>query len=80
MDLPVAKDQMVSSCLFSYRHHHHHHFNAILTLAAAVNETWFTLGVQVPNYIFVTREQYQTTPDICTSLILIFIFAMLYNG
>ena len=39
-------------------------------LAGAVSETWFALGVQAPNYIFVIREQYQTKPDICTSLIL----------
>ena len=39
-------------------------------LAGAVSVTWFALGVQAPNYIFVIREQYQTKPDICTSLIL----------
>ena len=39
-------------------------------VAGAVSETWFALGVQAPNYIFVIREQYQTKPDICTSLIL----------
>ena len=41
-----------------------------LLVAGAVSETWFALGVQAPNYIFVIREQYQTKPDICTSLIL----------
>ena len=39
-------------------------------LAGAVSVTWFALGVQAPNYIFAIREQYQTKPDICTSLIL----------
>ena len=43
----------------SYRH-----------IAGAVSETWFALGVQASNYIFVIREQYLTKPDICTSLIL----------
>ena len=43
----------------------------IITIyAGAVSVTWFALGVQAPNYIFVIREQYQTKPDICTSLIL----------
>ena len=45
----------------------------ICTIAGAVsakNSTWFALGVQAPNYIFLIREQYQTKPDICTSLIL----------
>ena len=53
-------------------------------LAGAVSVTWFALGVQAPNYIFVIREQYQTKPDICKSLILkkilFFSFAMLYHG
>ena len=39
-------------------------------ITGAVSETWFAFGVQAPNYIFVIREQYQTKPDICTSLIL----------
>ena len=37
-------------------------------LAGAVSETWFALGVQALNYIFVIREQYQTKPDIYTSM------------
>ena len=41
----------------------------LASIAGAVSETWFALGVQAPNYIFVIREQYQTKPDICTSLI-----------
>ena len=41
-----------------------------IDIAGAVSVTWFALGVQAPNYIFVIREQYQTKPDICTSLIL----------
>ena len=41
----------------------------VCLIAGAVSVTWFALGVQAPNYIFVIREQYQTKPDICTSLI-----------
>ena len=44
----------------------------LATIAGAVSETWFALGVQAPNYIFMIREQYQTKPDICTSLLLVF--------
>ena len=47
---------------------HTRHFTFLI--AGAVSVTWFALGVQAPNYIFVIREQYQTKPDICTSLIL----------
>ena len=41
-----------------------------IIIAGAVSETWFALGVQALNYIFVIREQYQTKPVICTPLIL----------
>ena len=50
-----------------------------IRIAGAVSETWFALGVQAPNYIFVIREQYQTKPDICTSLILKNIFFSFYH-
>ena len=52
-------------------------------VAGAVSVTWFALGVQAPNYIFVIREQYQTKPDkhiIDFDKFFLFIFAMLYHG